>query len=74
MEHIDMCCIVYLDDVLIYSNTLQQHRKDVCNILEAIRQSGMKVKPSKCDFHQSETEYLRFIIGQEGVKTDPVKT
>jgi len=74
MEHIDMCCIVYLDDVLIYSNTLQQHRKDVSNILEAIRKSGMKVKPSKCEFHQSETEYLGFIIGQEGVKTDPVKT
>jgi len=34
MEHIDMCCIVYLDDLLIYSNTLQQHRKDVSNILE----------------------------------------
>jgi len=74
MEHIDMCCIVYLDDVLIYSNTLQQHRKDVSNILKAIRKSGMKVKPSKCKFHQSETEYLGFIIGQEGVKTDPVKT
>jgi len=74
MEHIDMCCIVYLDDVLIYSNTLQQNRKDVSNILEAIRKSGMKVKPSKCEFRQSETEYLGFIIGQEGVKTDPVKT
>jgi len=34
----------------------------------------MKVKPSKCEFHPSETEYLRFIIGQGGVKTDPVKT
>jgi len=33
MEHIDMCCIVYLDNVLIYSNTLQQQRKDVSNIL-----------------------------------------
>jgi len=74
MEYIDMCCIIYLDDVLIYSNTLQQHHKDVSNILEAIRKSGMKVKPSKCEFHQSETEYLGFIIGQEGVKTDPVKT
>jgi len=73
MEDIDICCIVYLDNVLIYSNTLQQHRKDVSNILEAIRQSGMKVKPSKCEFHQNETEYLGFIIGQEGVKTDPVK-
>jgi len=34
----------------------------------------MKVKPSKCEFHQSETEYLGFIIGQARVKTDPVKT
>jgi len=34
----------------------------------------MKVKPSKCEFHQSKTEYLGFIIGQEGDKTDPVKT
>jgi len=74
IEHIDMNCIVYLDDVLIYSNTLQQHRKDVSNILEAIRKSGMKVKLSKCEFHQCETEYLGFIIGQEGVMTDPVKT
>jgi len=74
MEHIDMCCIVYLDDVLLYSNPLQQHQKDVSNILEAIRKSGMKVKTSKCEFNQIETEYLGFIIGQEGVKTDPVKT
>jgi len=74
MEHIDMCCIVYLDDVLIYSSTVQQHRKDVSNILEAIRKSGMKVKPSKCEFDQNETEYLGFITGQEGVITDPVMT
>ena len=74
MGYIDMYCIVYLDDVLIYSKTLQQHRQDVSNILEAIRKSGMKVKPSKCEFHQKETEYLGFIISGEGVKADPVKT
>jgi len=47
MEHIDWYCIVYLDDVLIYLDTLQQYRKDISNILEAIRDLGMKVKPSK---------------------------
>jgi len=36
MEHIDMCCIIYLHDVLIYVKTLQQRPKDVSNILEAI--------------------------------------
>ena len=34
----------------------------------------MKVKPSKCEFHKEETEYLGFIINREGIKTDPVKT
>jgi len=66
--------IVYLDDVLIYSNNLQQHRKEVSNILEARRKWGMNVKPSICEFHKNKTGYLGFIIGQEGVKTDPVKT
>jgi len=66
IEHIDMCYIVYLDDVRIYSHTLQQHRKEVSNILEAIRKSWTKVKPSKCEFHQSHTKYQGFIIGQEG--------
>jgi len=73
MKDIDLYCIIYLDDVLIYLNTLQQHRKDFSNILEALRDSGMKVKPFKCEIHQSETEYLAFIIAQEGVKADPIK-
>jgi len=41
MEDIDMCCIVYLDYVLIYLNALQQHRKDISNILQAIPDLGM---------------------------------
>ena len=74
MKYIDRCCIVYVHDVLIYSNNLQQHRQDVSKILKAIRTSGMKVKPSKCEFHKAEMEYLGFIINREGIKTDQVKT
>ena len=74
MRYLDVCCIVYLDDVLIYSKTLEQHRRDVSNVMEDIRDSGMKIKPSKCEFHKKETEYLGFIINQEGVKVDPTKT
>ena len=51
MEHIDMCCIVYLNDVPIYSNTLLQYRTAVSNIHEAIRKSVIKVKPFKSEFH-----------------------
>jgi len=34
----------------------------------------MKIKPGKCEFHTTETEYLGFIIGREGIKVDPIKT
>ena len=51
MEQIDLCYIVYLDDILIYSNTLQQHLKDISNILEGIQNSGIQVKPSECESH-----------------------
>ena len=73
MEYIDVCCIVYLDDVLIYSNTRLGHQRDVENILKAIQKSGMKIKPSKCEFHKKETEYLGYIISEKGIKADPVK-
>ena len=74
IEYIDICCIVYLDDVLIYSNTPLGHQQNVKNILEAIKKSGMKSKPSKCEFHKKETEYLGFIISEDGIKADSVKT
>jgi len=73
-SYINICGIVYLDDVLIYSDNLEQHQKDVAAIIRAIRQQGMKLKPSKCEFHQRETEYLGFIINNEGIKVDPIKT
>jgi len=73
-SYIDICCVGYLDDVLIYSDSLEQHQRDVAAIIRAIRKQGMKLKPSKCVFHQRETEYLGFIINNKGVKVDPVKT
>ena len=71
---IDRRCIVYLHDVLIYSDNLEQHKQDVQNIINLIYQSGMRLNASKCEFHQTETEYLGFIISQEDIKKGLVKT
>jgi len=46
----------------------------VAAIIRAIQKQGMKLKPSKCEFHNRETEYLGLIINNEGVKVDPIKT
>ena len=69
---IERCCIVYLDDVLIYSDSLEQHRRDVRTIINAIYQSCMRLKPSKCQFYQTETEYLGFILIRNGIKVDSI--
>jgi len=73
-QFVDRCCIVYLDDVLIYSKTKSEHIKDVRGILKAIEKSGMKITPGKCEFHAAETQYLVFIIAREEIKVDPIKT
>ena len=53
---------------------LGQHKRHIRNVMDTIYKAGMKLKPSKCEFHKEETEYLRFIINSEGVKADPVKS
>src|SRR5438270_466679 len=73
-RYVDRCCIVYLDYVLAYSGDLEQYQKDVESILQAIAESGVKLKPSKCEFHQQEGEYLGFIVNCTGIRTDPTKT
>ena len=73
-QYLDICCLVHLDDILIYSNDLAQHKMDVGNIMKTIRKAGMKLKPSKCEFHKTQMEYLGFIINPDGIRADPVKT
>lgn len=71
---LNICCLVYYDHILIYSNNLRQHRKDVQNCVRTTRKAGMKLKPSKCQLHNTARKYLEFIINPKGVPADPVKT
>ncbi|KAL8445313.1 hypothetical protein Emed_005713 [Eimeria media] len=67
-EHIGVRCAVYLDDVLIYSPTLQQHVQDVARVLQALREHKMYPKISKCRFARTEVVYLGFSVGAAGVR------
>jgi hypothetical protein len=73
---VDVTCIVYLDDILIYSNTEEEHIGHVREVLERLRQNKLFVKLSKCEFHTSRTEFLGYIVSPEGITIDPerVKT
>src|SRR5271154_3978276 len=72
-EFLDKFLIVYLDDLLIFSDTLEEHKKHVQMVLERLQEEGLYLKPSKCQFHVQEVAFLRYVVGPDGVKMDPSK-
>ena len=71
--YLDVFCTAYLDDVLIFSETMEEHRSHVRQVLAALSKFGLHLKPEKCEFHRSEVHYLGLIVSREGVKMDPTK-
>ena len=67
---LDAFCKAYLDDILIYSETLEEHQAHVKKVLEALSKVGLHLKPKKCEFHETEVKYLGLIILVDGVKMD----
>lgn len=72
-EHLDEFCHAYIDDILIYSNSLQEHREHVKWVLQQLRKAGLQADLKKCEFHVTKTKYLGFIVGTDGVSVDPAK-
>ena len=70
---LDVFCTAYLDDILVYSETLEEHRIHVKRILIVLSEAGLHLTLEKCHFHQTEVKYLRLIITADGVKMDPAK-
>jgi hypothetical protein len=65
--------LVFFDDILIYSKTLQEHKQHLTKILQLLRANQLFAKMSKCEFSKDKIEYLGHIISADGVATDPVK-
>ena len=65
--------VVYLDDILIYTETLEEHRAVTRRVLELLEKHKLFLKPDKCEFEQTRVEYLGVIISHNSVEMDPVK-
>jgi len=65
--------LVFLDDILIFSATMEDHKHHLQRDLAELRKHRLFLKESKCSFAQSRLEYLGHIISAEGVSTDPNK-
>lgn len=64
------CVLVFVDDILIYSQTLEDHVSHLREVFQLLQQHELYVKASKCSFAKSHLEYLGHIIGVAGVSTD----
>jgi hypothetical protein len=63
----------YLDDVLIFSDDLDEHIQYVRKVITKLRDAGLQIDIDKCDFHVQETKYLSLIVTTSGLKMDPKK-
>jgi transposase InsO family protein len=72
-RYLDLFCTAYLDDILIYSRTREEHVEHLRLVLQALREAGLYAKPSKCEFFVKETKFLGLIVGRHGIRMDPAK-
>ncbi|THH21377.1 hypothetical protein EUX98_g8392 [Antrodiella citrinella] len=72
-DMLDVCIIVYLDDVLVYSKNPADHRKNVKEVLRRLRKNSLYCKLSKCEFDVTTTEYLGYILSPEGLRMSSEK-
>src|SRR6266581_879727 len=66
-------CLVYLDDIIVFSKTVREHLERLRRLFERLRDAKLKLKPSKCHLLQTKIAFLGHVVSGEGVSTDPEK-
>jgi hypothetical protein len=70
---LDITCVVYLDDILIFSRTQDEHDAHVRQVLDRLSAAGLYINPDKCAFDRVQVEFLGFLVGVDGIQMDPKK-
>jgi hypothetical protein len=73
MEYLDKFVVVFIDDILIYSKTKEEHEEHLRCVLQKLREHQLYAKFSKCDFWLKEVSFLGYIITDGGISVDPAK-
>jgi len=64
---LDVCVVIYLDDILIYSNNISEHHQHVKEVLKCLRKAGLYAKVEKYEFYSKLVEYLEYILSPSGL-------
>jgi hypothetical protein len=67
-------CLVYLDDIILFGETTEEHNEKLRDVFDRLRQCNLKLQPDKCEFLKTELNSLGHIVTEHGVKPDPKKT
>ncbi len=69
-EYLDDFVTVYLDNIIIYSKTFEEHVEYITKILEKLREANLIIKLRKCKFFETEIPFLGYIVGRHELKSD----
>ena len=64
---LDVCVMIYLDDILIYSNNISEHHQHMKEVFKCLCKAGLYAKVEKCEFHSKSVEYLGYILSPFGL-------
>ena len=73
-HHLGKFVLVYLDDILIFSKSPEEHEHHLRVVLDLLRKHDLYAKLFKCEFNKPELQFLGHIVGRDGIKMDPQKT
>ena len=66
-------CLIYLDDIVVFSRTFEEHVERLSLVFERLAEAGLKLSPAKCRLFQGKIKYLGHIVYSKGIATDPEK-
>ncbi|XP_036147246.1 uncharacterized protein LOC118647113 [Monomorium pharaonis] len=66
-------CLVYLDDIVIYGSSLNDHNKRLTEVLQRLREANLKLQPDKYEFLRKEVNYLGHVISEDGISKVVIK-
>lgn len=66
-------CLVYLDDLIVFGRTVEEHEERLLKVLDRLQEYGLKVSINKCQFCQPQVKYVSHIVSASGIATDPEK-
>ena len=72
-DFLDIFCVVYLDDILIFSRSQTEHDLHVQQILSRLKGANLFVNAEKCEFDKNQVHYLGYLLGADGIRMDPKK-